>query len=77
MFIVDPKGVAKWATRHDFPARRSRPKTAQQWYQEGLDSFEMGLYDGAVSLFVKAKKAGHPQAAKAIELCRERHATRY
>lgn len=74
MWIIDTNGVARLYNR---PVRHWRLKPEQKavssrnWYQQGREFFEQRRYEEALSCFEEALRLGHPQAAKAIALCRK------
>lgn len=71
MFIVDAKGVARRKNYYWPRKPRQKAVSSKNWFQQGTEFLEQGCYEEALSCFEEALRLGHPQAAKAIALCRK------
>jgi hypothetical protein len=71
MFIVDTKGVARRKNYYWPRKPRQKAVSSKTWFQQDTEFLERRRYDEAFSCFEEALRLGHPQAAKAIALCRK------
>ena len=71
MFIVDTKGVARRKIHYWRRKPEQKAVSSKNWFQQGTEFLELRRYEEALSCFEEALRLGHPQAAKAIALCRK------